>query len=77
MNIFSISEIATRLQSVNCVLSSRAEGRLTFDEARVLSEFYRDCSDTNSIIAAAEREAAETISEYERQCLNHPTEGVL
>lgn len=74
----SIAEIATCLQSVNSILASSAEGRLTFDEARVLSEFYRDFSDTNSIIAAAEeREAAETISEYERQCLNHPTEGVL
>ena len=73
----SISDIITRLRLVNDILSLSAEGRLTFDEARVLSEFYRDCSDTNSIIAAAEKEAAETISEYERQCLNHPTEGVL
>jgi len=32
---------------------------LTFDEALVLSEFYRDYSDTNSLIEAAEKEVAE------------------
>ena len=54
----SISDIITRLRLVNDILSLSAESRLTFDEARVLSEFYRDCSDTNSIIAAAEKEVA-------------------
>ncbi len=43
---------------MNSVLASSAESRLTFDEARVLSEFYRDFSETNSIIALVEKEAA-------------------
>lgn len=55
----NIANITTRLQSVNSILSSRADGRLTFDNAMVLSEFYRDYSDTNSLIAVAEKEAAE------------------
>ena len=56
--MMSIAQISTRLRLVNDILSLSAESRLTFDEARVLSEFYRDCSDTNSIIAAAEKEVA-------------------
>lgn len=55
----SIVNITTRLQSVNSILASCADGRLTFDDAMVLSEFYRDYSDTNSIIAAAEKEVVD------------------
>lgn len=55
----SIANITTRLQSVNSVLSSCVGGRLTFDDALVLSEFYRDYSNTNSLIETAEKEAAE------------------
>lgn len=54
-----IDQILYRLQSMNSILSSCIDGRLTFDEALVLSEFYRDYSDTNSIIEAAEEEVAE------------------
>lgn len=57
----SIANITTRLQSVNSILSSCLDGRLTFDEALVLSEFYRDYSDTNSLIEAAEKEVAEDV----------------
>ncbi len=55
----SIANITTRLQSVNSVLSSCVGGRLTFDDALVLSEFYRDYSNTNSLIETAEKEAAD------------------
>ncbi len=55
----SIADISSCLQSVNNVLSSCVGGRLTFDDALILSEFYRDYSDTNSIIEAAEKEAVE------------------
>ncbi len=57
----SIAQITSRLQSVNSILSSCADGRLSFDDAMVLSEFYRDYSDTNSIIEATEKEAAEDV----------------
>lgn len=46
---------------VNSILSSCADGQLTFDDAMVLSEFYRDYSDTNSIIAAAEQEVVDDV----------------
>ncbi len=59
MNISFISDIRFRLQSVNSILSSCADGRLSFDDAMVLSSFYCDYSDTNNIIEAAEKEAAE------------------
>ncbi len=49
----SISEITTRLQSVNNTCSN---GGLSFDDALTLAAFYRDYSDTNSIIEAAEKE---------------------
>ncbi len=54
----SISDIITRLQSVNSILSSCTDSGLSFDDTLTLSAFYRDCSDTNSIIAAAEKEVA-------------------
>lgn len=56
-----MANIIVRLQSVNSILSSCTDGRLTFDNAMVLSMFYRDYSDTNSLIAAAEKEAAEDV----------------
>ncbi len=55
----SIAQITTRLQSVNNVLLSCADGRLSFDDALTLATFYRDYSDTNSIIEAAKKEAVE------------------
>ncbi len=59
MNISFISDIRFRLQSVNNVLLSCSNGALSFDDALTLGAFYRDYSDTNSIIEAAEKEAAE------------------
>ncbi len=55
----SIADITTRLQSVNNILSSCVNGQMTFDEAMVLSSFYRDYGETNSLIEAAEKEAEE------------------
>lgn len=55
----SIAQITTHLRSVNDILSSCADGRLTFDDAMVLPEFYRDYSNTNSIVAAAEKEVVD------------------
>ncbi len=55
----SIVEIASRLQSVNNILSSCSNGVLSFDDALTLGAFYRDYSNTNSLIEAAEKEAAE------------------
>ena len=40
-------------------MSSCGDGGLSFDDTLTLSAFYRDFSDTNSIIAAAEKEATE------------------
>ncbi len=54
----SIADITTRLQFVNSILRSCADSGLSFDDALTLAVFYRDCSDTNSIIEAAEKEAA-------------------
>ncbi len=54
-----IAEITTRLQSVINILSSCVNGQMTFDAALTLGAFYRDCSDTNSIVEAAEREVVE------------------
>ncbi len=53
----NIADITTRLQSVNSILRSCADSGLPFDDALTLAVFYRDCSDTNSIIEAAEKEA--------------------
>ncbi len=55
----SIANITTSLQSVNSVLSSCTDGRLSFDDTLTLAAFYRDYSDTNSLIEAAEKEAVE------------------
>ncbi len=55
----SIAEITSRLQSVNNILSSCRNSGLSFDDALTLGAFYRDCGDTNSIIEATEKEAAE------------------
>ncbi len=57
----SIADITTRLQSVNSILRSCADSGLSFDDALTLAVFYRDCSDTNSMIEAAEKEAAEDV----------------
>ena len=56
--MMSIAQISTHLQSVNSILSSCTDSGLSFDDTLTLSAFYRDCSDTNSIIAAAEKEVA-------------------
>ena len=55
----SIAQITSRLQSVNSVLLSCGNGSLSFDDAMTLAAFYRDYSDTNSLIESAEKEAAE------------------
>ena len=55
----SIAQITSRLQSVNSILQSCGNGSLSFDDALTLAAFYRDYSDTNSLIEAAEKEAAE------------------
>ncbi len=55
----SIANITSCLQSVNSILSSCVDGQMTFDAALTLGAFYRDCSDTNSIVEAAEREVVE------------------
>ncbi len=54
----NIVDIITRLQSVNNILRSCADNTLSFDAALTLGAFYRDYSDTNSIVEAAEKEAA-------------------
>ncbi len=53
----SIADITTRLQSVNNILSSCSNGGLSFDDALTLGAFYRDYSNTNSLIETAEKEA--------------------
>ncbi len=63
MNTPFISDIRSRLLSVNNILSSCANGRLSFDDVLTLAAFYRDYSDTNSIIEAAEKEVAENADE--------------
>ncbi len=55
----SITQIATCLRHINSFLPLCVNGQMTFDDALALSEFYRDCSDTNSIVEAAEREVVE------------------
>ena len=55
----SIAQITSRLQSVNSVLLSCGNGALSFDAALTLAAFYRDYSDTNGLIKAAEKEVAE------------------
>ena len=55
----SIAQITSRLQSVNSILQSCGNGSLSFDDALTLAAFYRDYSDTNSLIEAAEKEVTE------------------
>ena len=55
----SIAQITSRLQSVNSILGSCVDSGLSFDAALTLAAFYRDYSDTNSLIESAEKEAAE------------------
>ncbi len=59
MNTSFISDIRSRLQFVNSILQSCTDGELSFNDALTLGAFYRDYSDTNSIIEAAEKEAVE------------------
>ena len=55
----SIAQITSRLQQVNSILRCCGNGSLSFDDALTLAVFYRDYSDTNSLIESAEKEAAE------------------
>ena len=59
MNTSFIYDIRSRLQSVNSVLLSCGNGSLSFDAALTLAAFYRDYSDTNGLIEAAEKEVTE------------------
>ncbi len=61
MNTSFISDIRSRLQSVNSILRSCGNGALSFDDALTLATFYRDYSDTNSLIETAEKEAVEDV----------------
>ena len=54
-----ISDIISRLQSVNSVLLSCGNGSLSFEDAMTLAAFYRGYSDTNSLIESAEKEVVE------------------
>ncbi len=55
----NIADITSSLQSVNSILPSCVDNTLSFDAALTLGAFYRDYSDTNSVIAAAEKTVAE------------------
>ena len=55
----SIAQITSRLQQGNSILWCCGNGLLSFDAALTLAAFYRDYSDTNSLIGTAEKEAAE------------------
>ena len=59
MNTSFIYDITSRLQQINRVLSSCGNGSLSFDDAMTLAAFYRDYSDTNGLIEAAEKEVTE------------------
>ena len=58
----SIAQITTRLRFINSFLPLCVNGQMTFDEAMALTSFYRDFSETNSIIETAEKEATENIA---------------
>ena len=59
MSTSFIYDIRSRLQSVSSILRSCGNGVLSFDDAMTLAAFYRDYSDTNGLVEAAEKEAAE------------------
>ena len=59
MSTSFIYDISSRLQSVNSILRSCDNGALSFDDAMTLAAFYRDYSDTNSLIESAENEVTE------------------
>ena len=54
-----INQITYHLQQINSILRSCVDSGLSFDDALTLATFYRDYSDTNCIIEAAEKEVAE------------------
>ena len=56
---YLIDSITSRLQSANSILRSCADSGLSFDAALTLAAFYRDYSDTPSLIESAEKEVAE------------------
>lgn len=48
-----IQQITQRLQEVNTLLATCKQDRITFEEALLLSLFYRDFNDTNRIVTEA------------------------
>lgn len=48
-----IQQITQRLQEVNILLATCKQDRITFEEALLLSLFYRDFNDTNRIVTEA------------------------
>ena len=50
----TLSNISQRLHEVNMLLSTCEQGSLSFGQALLLSLFYRDFSETNTVVEEAE-----------------------
>ena len=50
----TLSNISPRLHEVNVLLSTCGQGSLSFGQALLLSLFYRDFCDTNTVVEEAE-----------------------
>lgn len=50
----TLSNISQRLHEVNIFLSTCEQGSLSFGQALLLSLFYRDFSETNTVVEEAE-----------------------
>ena len=67
-----IQQITQRLQEVNTLLSGCRQDCITFEQALLLSLFYRDFNETNPIVI----ETATMFQEYAEQ-LNEATFSLL
>lgn len=68
-----IQQITQRLHEVNGLLASCKSGRITFEQAMLLSLFYKDFNETNQIVteaAAIFQEDEELLNEILSVCVN-------
>ena len=71
----AMTNIITRLEEVNGIVSGYDGGTMPFEQAYALARFYYDFQDTNALIADAEVMAGEDLSEWKSRCILPPVGG--
>lgn len=75
-----ISNISQRLQDVNTLLATCRQDSITFEQAMLLSLFYKDFNDTNRIVTEATamfQDDAEQLNEISFSLFRRPEDSCL